>query len=94
MAVIVLYKKQHYLWYTNTAAGAAKLISSTRAKYSGTPHLSALHVVHKKLEHHTYNNHRYVKTKLGIFSCSTGKRVATPQKNAILTKENHHELTN
>lgn len=75
MSTIVKYKGSTFLWYANTKLGAAKLITSTGVKYSGTPNTALLKVVPKELVHKSFNGHEYVQTKLGIFSCSTGNKV-------------------
>jgi hypothetical protein len=78
MAVIVKYKEEHFLCYGKTSNGLARLIKSDGTKYSGTPYPDKLEVVRKKLIHVEFNGHTYVNTKMGVFSCSTGKKVSNP----------------
>jgi len=83
MAVIVKYKGEYFLNYGVTSNGNARLITAEGKKYSGTPNTDKLEVIRKKLQHREFNGHTYVETKVGVFSCSTGKLVANPDILAL-----------
>jgi hypothetical protein len=78
MAVAVKYKGNTYLWYGKSKLGHARLLKSDGTKYSGTPTKDKLVVLHKKLQHRDFNGHKYVMTKQGVFSCTTGNPVINP----------------
>jgi hypothetical protein len=75
MVYIVRYKGEYYLWYASTSNGAAKLINQHGVKFSGTPSPSKLEIVEELTNIREFNGHRYVETKQGIFSLSTGNLV-------------------
>ena len=71
---VVKYKEEFFVHFSNTANGNAKLLNSNGVIFSGTPSPAKLTPV-KKIECVKYNGHLYFKTKIGVFSCSTGKKV-------------------
>ena len=74
MVTIVQYKGVFFVHFSNTAAGKAKLLTTSGTVFSGTPEVSKLTVV-KQLTTKSFNGHEYFKTKIGIFSCSTGHKI-------------------
>jgi len=73
---VVTYNEKLFLCY-KIVDGKARLIDDKGDKYSGTPAAENCQVV-KQFEYRTFNEHHYVKTKLGVYSMSTGNKVKMP----------------
>jgi hypothetical protein len=74
MAAVVKYNGRICLWYKTNESGFAQLILENGVKFTGTPKPDKLTIL-KTLVTVTYNNHEYVSTKQGVFSCTTGNKI-------------------
>jgi len=77
LPVAIKYKDEIYLCY-KLVDNRAHLINKDGHKYPGTPifELTRMQVVGGTFLVREFNKHKYVKTKLGIFSMTTGSKVA------------------
>lgn len=78
---VVLYKDKYYVWYhCDHTTLKCKLLDADGNKYSGTPHADKLTLVKERtLERVEFNHHTYFKTKIGVFSATTGNRINADQ---------------
>lgn len=74
LPAVVRYKEQYFVCFAMNYYGKAKLISVNGSIYTGTPEMDKLTLV-KPLATKSFNGHNYFKTKLGVFSCSTGRKI-------------------
>lgn len=77
MPVAIRYKGEIYLCYKKVEH-RAHLLDSQGKKYPGTPffELTKMQIVKSDFQVREFNKHNYVQTKLGIFSMTTGSKVA------------------
>ena len=77
LPVAIKYKEDIYLCY-KLVDNRAHLITKDGKKYSGTPvfELTKMQIVKSDFETRDFNGHKYVQTKLGVFSMTTGNKVA------------------
>ena len=82
---IVEYNGKSYLHYKTNSKGFAQLVGVNGVHFSGTPRPDKLKVI-KTYTTKNFNGHDYVKTQVGIFSCTSGNRIRAKEINAIFDK--------
>jgi hypothetical protein len=70
---VVFYLGKYFLNYGVTEDNNAKLLNADLTKYSGTPRLEKLQVIHKFLPYKHTNGVKYIATKQGVISLATAK---------------------
>lgn len=71
---VVEHKDKKYLCY-KVVGGKAHMLSEDGTKYSGTPGIDNLKVLKDTFKVREFNGYKYVQTKLGVFSLTTGNKV-------------------
>ena len=74
-ASIVEYKGAYYLHYGNNTYNRARLLKADGRKFSGTPIPDKLNVVKQLKFILSHGGHRYVMTRQGIISLTSGNKI-------------------
>ena len=88
LPVAIKYKDAIYLCY-KLVDDRYHLIDSNGKKYSGTPvfELTKMQIVKSDFETRDFNNHKYVQTKQGVYSMTTGNKVGMKEILDLLEGE-------
>lgn len=78
----VQYKGDYFIYLGKNASDKARLLRSDGRLYSGTPSIEKLNPV-KEFKFKLYNGHKYIKTKVGIISLTTGRIIVLKNITAL-----------
>lgn len=76
MVAAVKWNNQVYLMYSNYG-GRARLINSDGVKVTSIPLIEEVKVL-AEFPTKSFEGISYVKTRVGVFSCSTGRKITRP----------------
>lgn len=82
---VVKHNNQYFMAWKKLG-GKMHLISQQGKKMPGTPSETTVEYVQNGFEEREYNGHKYFKTKIGVFSLSTGNKIKMPDILALFEK--------